>query len=39
VWRDPPIESVHDVEYTASCAIDIGDDEERRETEADGRPM
>ena len=25
---DPAIESVHDVEYTASCAIDVGDDAE-----------
>ena len=25
---DPAIESVHDVEYTASCAIDVGGDEE-----------
>jgi len=25
---DPAIESVHDVEYSASCAIDIGDDDE-----------
>ena len=25
---DPAIESVHDVEYTASCAIDVGDDSE-----------
>jgi len=33
---DPAIESVHDVEYTASCAIDIGDDDsEQPEIEAD----
>jgi len=25
---DPAIESVHDVEYTASCAIDVGGDAE-----------
>jgi len=25
---DPAIESVHDVEYSASCAIDVGDDDE-----------
>ncbi|EMA69107.1 UBA/THIF-type NAD/FAD binding protein [Halorubrum aidingense JCM 13560] len=25
---DPAIESVHDVEYTASCAIDVGGDDE-----------
>ena len=34
---DPAIESVHDVEYTASCAIDAGgDDEAEPEIEADG---
>ncbi|EMA63674.1 SAMP-activating enzyme E1 [Halorubrum lipolyticum] len=32
---DPAIESVHDVEYTASCAIDVGgDDEAEPEIEA-----
>ncbi|WP_256402320.1 SAMP-activating enzyme E1 [Halorubrum salinum] len=32
---DPAIESVHDVEYTASCAIDVGgDDESEPEIEA-----
>ncbi|WP_418282840.1 SAMP-activating enzyme E1 [Halorubrum sp. DTA98] len=32
---DPAIESVHDVEYTASCAIDVGGDEPEPEIEAD----
>ncbi|MFO8113983.1 MAG: molybdopterin-synthase adenylyltransferase MoeB [Halorubrum sp.] len=29
---DPAIESVHDVEYSASCAIDVGGDEDADET-------
>ncbi|WP_435073623.1 SAMP-activating enzyme E1 [Halorubrum sp. HHNYT27] len=29
---DPAIESVHDVEYSASCAIDIGGDDDTEET-------
>ncbi len=32
---DPAIESVHDVEYSASCAIDVGGDEPEPEIEAD----
>jgi len=30
---DPAIESVHDVEYSASCAIDIGGDDDESEPE------